>query len=458
MLVQHRFGMYIGHTLDTVGAMARKVKDKTLDTREARSKLQAHGKPYYRIIEPGLHLGYRKLKDTAGTWLARHYLGKQAYEVERIGTADDRSDADGEAILDYWQAQAKARERMVSRAHAAVGKTGPLTVVDVMDSYLKFLESEGRSEAAIADTQYRDRAFIRPKLGHLEVGSLTADALRIWRNALSKSAPRLRTKRGEKQKYREASSDEDACRARRASANRTWTVLRAALNHAFQTDKIDSDKAWKKVKPFKSVDKARVRYLEMAEAKRLINASDPEFRPLVQAALLTGGRYGQIAQLTAGDFNADAGTLTMRTRKGDGSVKTYHVHLTMEAVRFFKSVCVNCVGANDLLFKKADGSRWGKSHQTRPIEEASARAKINPPANFHVTRHTWASHAVMNDTPLLVVAKNLGHSDTRMVEKHYGHLAPSYLADAIRSGAPTFGIEPETDVVPFDERRTKGRS
>ena len=55
-------------------------------------------------------------------------------------------------------------------------------------------------------------------------------------------------------------------------------------------------------------------------------------------------------------------------------------------------------------------------------------------------RHTWASHAVMNGVPLLVVAKNLGHADTRMVEKHYGHLAPSYIADAIRAGAPRFGM------------------
>jgi hypothetical protein len=46
----------------------------------------------------------------------------------------------------------------------------------------------------------------------------------------------------------------------------------------------------------------------------------------------------------------------------------------------------------------------------------------------------------MNGVPLLVVAGNLGHTDTRMVEKHYGHLAPSYQADEIRKGAPTFGI------------------
>jgi hypothetical protein len=33
------------------------------------------------------------------------------------------------------------------------------------------------------------------------------------------------------------------------------------------------------------------------------------------------------------------------------------------------------------------------------------------------------------------------------VEKHYGHLAPSYIADAIRAGAPRFGFEAESSVV-----------
>jgi hypothetical protein len=53
----------------------------------------------------------------------------------------------------------------------------------------------------------------------------------------------------------------------------------------------------------------------------------------------------------------------------------------------------------------------------------------------------------MNGVPLLVVAKNLGHSDTRMVELHYGHLAPSYISDAIHAGAPKFGFKPEKRVV-----------
>ena len=72
----------------------------------------------------------------------------------------------------------------------------------------------------------------------------------------------------------------------------------------------------------------------------------------------------------------------------------------------------------------------------RGLENAS----IDPPINFHGLRHTWASLSVMAGMPLMVVARNLGHSDTRMVETHYGHLAPSYVADG--KHAPRFGKTP----------------
>jgi hypothetical protein len=55
-------------------------------------------------------------------------------------------------------------------------------------------------------------------------------------------------------------------------------------------------------------------------------------------------------------------------------------------------------------------------------------------------RHTWASHAVMNGVPPLVVAKNLSRADTRLVELHYERLTLSYIADAIRAGVLRFGM------------------
>jgi integrase len=101
------------------------------------------------------------------------------------------------------------------------------------------------------------------------------------------------------------------------------------------------------------------------------------------------------------------------------------------------------------MFHHANGGGWGTSEQARPMAEACANGKIKPAISFHILRHTWASLAVMNGTPLLVVAKNLGHADTRMVEKHYGHLAPSFIADAIRAGAPRYRVKDDKRVVPL---------
>lgn len=119
--------------------------------------------------------------------------------------------------------------------------------------------------------------------------------------------------------------------------------------------------------------------------------------------------------------------------------------LTNEGVAFFMQLAAGRTGG-ELLLRRANGEAWKASHQGRPMADACARAKVKPAISFHGLRHTWASHAVMGGVPLLVVAKNLGHSDTRMVEKHYGHLEPNYIADAIRAGAPKFGFRPDPTV------------
>ena len=55
--------------------MARQVRDASLETRTARSRLKVRKGPYFRLIEPGLFLGYRKLTSGPGTWVVRRYNG-----------------------------------------------------------------------------------------------------------------------------------------------------------------------------------------------------------------------------------------------------------------------------------------------------------------------------------------------------------------------------------------------
>src|SRR5262245_56031374 len=148
--------------------------------------------------------------------------------------------------------------------------------------------------------------------------------------------------------------------------------------------------------------------------------------------------YSHIAQLRVSDFNPDSGTLHVRPQSRPGKQgKGYHIVLTDDGQEFFRELVAGRRGSEPLL-----GREWKASEQSRPMRAACKRAKIDPPVGFHQLRHTWASHAVMGGMPLPVVAKNLGHSDTRMVERHYGHLAPSYVADAVRKHAPRFGKTP----------------
>ena len=420
--------------------MARKVKDAALGSREARSKLPVRGKPYWRAIEHGVHVGYRRLKGKSGTWWARHYVGDQQYETESLGIADDLSDADGVAILDYWQAQTKARGQMVTRAHTAAGKTGPLMVEDACKRYLVFLENERKTAA---DARYRFEALVYPTLGSIECATLTADQIKRWHTAMARERARLRTRKGAKQNYRAIDlRDAEAIRRRKVSANRTLMNLKAALNLCWRDGLIPSDAAWRRVAPFKGVNAAKVRYLNEAECRRLINAATGDFKPLVQAALMTGARYSELARLEAQDLNCDAGTLAIRTSK-TGAAR--HIVLTSEGVAFFKQISAGRLG-HELLLPRGDGRPFGKSDQRDRMYAACRVAKITPPINFHGLRHTVASLCVMRGVPLMVVAKNLGHRDTRMVELHYGHLAQSYVVDAIRKGAPQFGFKPDKKI------------
>ena len=154
--------------------MARTVRDANLETRTGRSRLKPAGKPYYRAIDEGLHVGYRKGK-TAGKWVMRRYTGG-TYIVETIATADDTLDADGAEILTFSQAQAIARERFVEERRVASGlpaKGGPYTVSLCVNEYIDWLELNRKSSS---DARFRADALILPHLGDVECSRLTDQA------------------------------------------------------------------------------------------------------------------------------------------------------------------------------------------------------------------------------------------------------------------------------------------
>lgn len=424
--------------------MARQIKNAKIDTRNARDGIPAGAAIVYADLGvDGADLGYRKGK-TGGRWVLRRYVGDKKYAVETLAVADDRADADGITVLNYRQAQAMARSRheMLTRQEQGLPtSSGPYTVAHAMEDYLSHKEDTGGK--SVADARIRSDALIVPQIGHIEAAKLTPKHIRDWLGKIVQTPPRLRAKKAADNakaaapRYKEVDlSNPETVRKRRATANRMLATLKAGLNYAWREGRVPSDEAWRKVQPFREAIAARHRYLSVEEARRLIAATDGGFRSLVEAALQTGARYSELASLRVSEFNQDAGTVHIRASK---SGKARHVILTDEGVSLFKRLCADRSPA-DVILLRDDGTRWQKGYHLRSTREAVVKAGLGSDVSFHILRHTWASLATMNGVPLMVVSANLGHADTRMVERHYGHLAQSYKADAIRANAPRFGL------------------
>jgi integrase len=135
------------------------------------------------------------------------------------------------------------------------------------------------------------------------------------------------------------------------------------------------------MKPFRDVDGARIRYLEIAEVQRFINGCEPEFRSLARGALETGARYGELGRLEIADFNSNSGTIAIRKSK---SGKSRHIVLTEDGVAFFMAHCVGRARSERMFThtsknpsKHGEKLPWKKSEQNDPMKLANEHAKLD---------------------------------------------------------------------------------
>ena len=331
--------------------MARSTRKASLENRTARDALPPK-KRHWVNIGKGLALGYRK-GTSGGSWYVRLANEDNRYTLKAIGQADDYREAPEEysdactiRVFNYFQAQDRAKEIAVEIAMSSGG--GPYTVRAALEDYMASRERPRSLPAEWASIN----AHILPALGDRPVNALTTKEIRDWRDALAKAPARIRGPGNLKKTPEDDSELSEYRRKRKATANRVFTSLKAALNRAW-TDRTDipSDTAWRKAKPFKNVDAPKVRYLTQAECIRLLNACPPDFRQLVRGGLLTGARYGALTRTQVRDYNPDMHTLLIREPK-EG--KSRHVPLNDEGQQFFDQLTVGRHG-KEIIFLHDDG-------------------------------------------------------------------------------------------------------
>jgi hypothetical protein len=118
--------------------MARKVSFSALESRSARLRLKVRRRPYAGpSLARGISLMYRRNR-TNGTWVLKATDGHGAYWTKGFALADDYEDADGKAVLTFYQAQDAAKR--LARGEDG-SDTAPITVDGALKDYKRDLET-----------------------------------------------------------------------------------------------------------------------------------------------------------------------------------------------------------------------------------------------------------------------------------------------------------------------------
>jgi integrase len=210
-----------------------------------------------------------------------------------------------------------------------------------------------------------------------------------------------------------------------SSVNRELTLLRAVLNRA--RDAWGADVArinWKRHRLLEP--EHRTRYLQPAEADRLLRVAPRHLAPIIRCALWTGLRLGNLLALDWSQIDLQQGAITVhvKSRKPGGKVLTVPIGDPLRVM--FEAMGAYTSGR---VFRYM-GRPIAKLR--RSFATALRRAKIQN-FRFHDLRHTAASWMIQGGTPLEVVRQVLGHEDihTTLRYAHHSQDAQRKAIDAI---------------------------
>jgi integrase len=173
------------------------------------------------------------------------------------------------------------------------------------------------------------------------------------------------------------------------------------------------------------------RYLTKNEARRLSRAARrfPHVRAFIVLSLCTAARSSALLELTWDrvDLGRGVAALKLGDNLDDQRKNRARVPLNSRAIRYLK--VLKAAAESDHVIEWAGVKVGSIKKGFAAAVKRSSLEDITP----HTLRHTAASWMAEDDVPILEISKLLGHGDTRITERTYAHLRPSYLQNAAKS-------------------------
>ena len=215
----------------------------------------------------------------------------------------------------------------------------------------------------------------------------------------------------------------------KATVARDLAWLKRLYNVAMRDDKIRHNPAMPVKLP--KLNNARVRYLSEGEQVALQGVMEPHDFEIVELAINTGLRRGELFHLRWKDIDFRNGVVTIERSK-NGEKRYVALNVRVLAIlrarqQRFKS---DYVIPSRTLNTQADAHNF----MLRVFNPALKLAGIHN-FRFHDCRHTFASLLIMAGVDLRTVQELMGHKTVQMTLR-YAHLAPAHLKDAVNRLCP----------------------
>ncbi len=152
---------------------------------------------------------------------------------------------------------------------------------------------------------------------------------------------------------------------------------------------------------------------------KILRETTGDFHQLMRLLWQVGSRPMESGGLRADMIDWASGTITLKQHKTKRKVAKRIIYLTSEALTILKEQSDKYSGEGS-LFRGMRGKAISQhAVMTRMIRLS---AKIGHHVTAGMFRHTFATRALQQGTPDTHVAALLGHTSTRMISKHYGHI------------------------------------
>jgi len=196
-------------------------------------------------------------------------------------------------------------------------------------------------------------------------------------------------------------------------------------------------------------------FFTVPEIVKVLEGAPPHDRAMLATAFYAGLRLGELAGLRWQDVDFDAGIIRVIRSYANASTKDKEprrVPVSAKLGPVLRAWSANCPKTTEgLCFPDPlSGGMRDRFATTKRFGKLCEQVGIRR-LNFHATRHSFASHYVMQGGSVYVLRDLLGHSTVELTAR-YAHLAPGWG----RADLDRLDFEPHrAEVVALDEQRRK---